>query len=110
DVEAGEVSSVARESPWGLLDQYDEWLDGCRPVHDREAVSAERKPPLNGRPISHFNNEDYMPPSPPTTGPRKPPSPWPAGPRAASPTSACRRWPCPTCPPRSVHPPPGSTT
>jgi hypothetical protein len=61
DVEAGEVSDLALEYPWGLLDQYDEWLDGCRPVHDREAVSAERKPPLNGGPISNFNNECYIP-------------------------------------------------
>jgi hypothetical protein len=61
DVESGKVSDLALEYPWGLLDQYEKWLDGCRPVHANEAVSAAEKPPYGAIDIANFNNECYIP-------------------------------------------------
>jgi hypothetical protein len=61
DVESGKVSDLALEYPWGLLDQYEKWLDGCRPVHANEAVSEPEKPPYRGIAIANFNNECYIP-------------------------------------------------
>jgi hypothetical protein len=61
DVEAGEVSDLALEYPWLPLDQYEEWLDDCRPVHDHEAASAALKPPYLNVRVANFNDECYIP-------------------------------------------------
>jgi hypothetical protein len=61
DVRSGEVSDLALIPPWGLLDDYDEWLDGCEPAHDHPAVSDPRKPDHRNIPIANFNHECYLP-------------------------------------------------
>lgn len=61
DVRSGEVSDLALSYPWGLLDEYDEWLDGCEPAHDHPAVSDPRKPDYRNFPVANFNHECYLP-------------------------------------------------
>jgi hypothetical protein len=61
DVAAGEVSGLAREQPWLSLEDYEPWLDDCKPVHDHDAASNEWKPPFRGLSIPNFNNECYIP-------------------------------------------------
>ena len=61
DARAGEVSDLALEYPWGTIEQYEAWLDGCEPAHDHPAVSEPRKPDYRGLPVANFNYECYLP-------------------------------------------------
>ena len=60
-VRDGDVTSLALEYPWGTLDQYEKWLDGCRPTHDHPAVTVKTRPNNGGFVVSNFNNECYLP-------------------------------------------------
>ncbi len=60
-VRAGDVTSLALEYPWGTIDQYDRWLDGCVPTHDHPAVTVKVRPNHGGFVVSNFNNECYLP-------------------------------------------------
>jgi hypothetical protein len=61
DVRDGQVSDLALEYPWLALHDYDEWTDGCEPVHDNAAVSREMKQPFHGLPVPNYNNECFLP-------------------------------------------------
>jgi len=61
DVRDGEVSDLALEYPWLALPDYDEWTDGCEPVHSHPAVSREQKQPFRGLPVPNYNNECFLP-------------------------------------------------
>ena len=61
DTRAGEVSGLALEYPWGGIEQYEAWLDGCEPAHDHPAVSEPAKPDYRGLPVANFNYECYLP-------------------------------------------------
>ncbi len=61
DVRDGRVSDLARQYPWLDLHYYDEWTDGCEPVHANLAVRREMKQPFRGFPVPNYNNECYLP-------------------------------------------------
>ncbi len=60
-VREGAVTSLALEYPWGTLDQYEAWLDGCTPTHNNPAVTVKVRPNNGGFVVSNFNNECYLP-------------------------------------------------
>ncbi|QXC60177.1 hypothetical protein KSP35_17755 [Aquihabitans sp. G128] len=59
-VDDGTVSSLALEHPWGLLSQYEEWTDGCTPVHRNPVVSVADRPDFVPV-VANFNDECYLP-------------------------------------------------
>lgn len=60
-VAAGDASTLALEYPWGRLDAYEEWLDGCEPTRSHPVVTEADRPDLGGFEIANFNHECYLP-------------------------------------------------
>jgi hypothetical protein len=55
------VSTLALAYPWGTLDRYEEWLDGCEPRRDHPVLTAETRADLGGFEIANFNHQCYLP-------------------------------------------------
>jgi hypothetical protein len=60
DVADGKVSSLALESPWEPLRQYEPWTGSCEP-HGHPATDRPEKELADGRRAPNFNNVCYLP-------------------------------------------------
>jgi hypothetical protein len=60
DVADGTVSSLALEYPWGIIEQYEPWIESCEPnVHP--ALLWPEKEANAGVRVANFNHECYLP-------------------------------------------------